>query len=298
MNKKIIIPIDFKEQSILNMEWAKFYSKLDNAQIILTHIVEESYFLKKILKKEDFDKKNIAKAKEQLSSIATENFDNPDKYKIAIKKGKPYEIIEELAEEFEPEMIILGRNESSSKKKLGSNTLHIISETDYPVVSIYGNSKPEDCSKIILLPIDIHKEIEEQTTVALEYAKLYGAEIMAIAVDQVESVSHDAKMLVKMNKIKDFFVAKGIKIETKIIEDNKKEHSPAYHIDKMADEIKPMLVIIMLRAESNYKSFYIGSVAKEIIKTCNSPVLSVKPWNKDTNTNSIFNLIVNPFDIL
>jgi len=298
MKKKIIIPIDFEEQSILNLEWAKYYSEFDNAQIILTHIVEESGFLKKIFKEENFNQKIIDKAKEQLLSISNKNFDNPDSFKITVEKGKPYEVIEELAEKFEPEMIILGKNESASKKKLGSNTLHIISETDYPVVSIYGKSKPEDCVKTILLPIDINKEIEEQTTVALEYAKLYNAKIKAIAIDQVESVSHDAKMLVKMNKIKDFFVTKGIEIETEIIEDDAKKHSPAYYIGKMADEIKPMLVIIMLRAESNYKSFYIGSVAKEIIETCNSPVLSVKPWNKNTEANPIFNFIVNPFDIL
>ncbi len=298
MKNKIIIPIDFEEQSILNLKWAKYYSKYNEAQIILTHIVEENSFLKKIFQETNFDNKIKEKAKEQLHEIAEKNFDDKNKYIITVEKGKPYVVIENLADKYEPEMIILGRNENSSKKYLGSNTLHIISETDFPVVSIYGNQKPEDCSNTILLPIDITKSIEEQITVAYEYAKLLKSKIKAVAVDQVESISHDAKMLTKMNKIKEFFNEKNIEIDTEIIDDNKKEHSPAYFINKIADEIKPNLVIIMLRAETNYRNLFIGSVAKEIIETCNSPVLSVKPWDNKSKINPVFGIILNPFDIL
>lgn len=300
MKNKIIIPIDFEEQSILNLEWAKYYSKFNNSQIILTHIIEESSFLKKIFKDENLTSKLIDTAKEQMQKIADKNFSNNSEYLISIEKGKPYEIIEDLADEFEPEMIILGRNGNPTKKTryLGSNTLHIISETDFPVVSIYGKNKPENCSNTILLPIDIKKEIEEQTNVALKYAKIFNSKVKAITIDQSESISHNSKMLIKMNKVKEFFIKENIEIEIEIIKDTKKENSPAFYINQVANKINPLIVIIMLRSESNYKNFFIGSVAKEIIETCDSPVLSLKPWNLDHEANPLFNVIVNPFDIL
>ena len=117
-------------------------------------------------------------------------------------------------------MIILGRNENSEQKRkhLGSNTLHIINETDYPVVTIFGNNNPQNAQKTLLLPLDLTKNYTEQLTVAKEYALAFGAKIKAITVDSVDSVAHDAQMLVKMNKIKEHFTGLNIEIETEIVE--------------------------------------------------------------------------------
>jgi nucleotide-binding universal stress UspA family protein len=103
-------------------------------------------------------------------------------------------------------------------------------------------------------------------------------------------------MLVKMNQLKEYFEKQNIKIETQIIDD--KETNPAEIINKIADELKPVLTIIMLREESNFKNFFIGSVARDIIENCNAPVLSVKPWNRNEEENPVFKTIVNPFNIL
>ncbi len=296
MNNKILVPIDFEEQSIQNLKWAKYYAELINSPIILCHIIEENSFLKKLFKQENFEKKVVDEALENLKKIASEHFDSQEQFVYTVVKGKPYEEIEDLADEFEPQIILLGRNENSAGKYLlGSNTLHIINDTDFPVVTIFGSNEPKNVKNEILLPLDLTKEIAEQTTVALEFAKLFKSKVKAITVDNEHSVALDAKIKVKMHQIKEFFAQNNIECETEIIDDQKTP--PASIIKKIADEINPILVIIMLREESNFRNFFIGSVAKDIIENCNSPVLSVKPWDKTNELNPVFKVVFNPLNI-
>lgn len=298
MENKILVPVDFEQQSMLNLDWAKFYASFTNSQIILTHIIEENGFLKKLFKQEGFENKIKSEVKDKLKEISEKNFSDNEQFTITVEKGKPYEEIEDLAEEFNPSMVLLGRNEdaSKSKKYLGSNTLHIINETDYPVVTIYGKNKPSDAQKTILLPLDLTKNFNEQITVALEYAKTYDAAIKAISVDFVDSIAHDSQQLVKMNKIKSFFEENNVNIVTEIIE--AKKENIAQIINQQAELLNPMFVVVMLREETNFKRFFIGSVAREIIESCSAPVLSVQPWDKDNEVNPVFKTIVNPFNIV
>ncbi len=297
MENKILIPVDFEQQSIFNLNWAKYYAQFNNSKIITTHIIEENSFLKKLFKQEGFEKKLLNQAKEKLKNLCLENFQDENDYIYTVERGKPYEEIEDLAEEFNPHLIILGKNGNSQKgkKALGSNTLHIVSETDYPVVSILGDNKPQNANNTILLPLDLTKNYIEQITVALGFAKKYKSKIKAITVDNVDSIAHDSKLLVKMNKIKEFFIKNNIDIDTEIIETKENVVSV---INKFANKLNPLLVIIMIREESNFKRFFIGSVAKDIIQSCYAPVLSVKPWDKENEVNPVFNTTVNPLDIV
>ncbi len=298
MNKKILIPVDFEEQSITNLNWAKFYSEQINAEIIITHILEENSFLKKLLKEADFEKKIAETAEESLRKLIKDTFGDKD-VKYTIEKGKAYEIIEDLAEELEPEMIIIGRNESTSKKAkyLGSNTLHIINETDYPVVSIYGNISPDDAEKLILMPVDINKSVTEQVSTTHKFAKLFNAKVKVLYIDQIDSIAHDANMLVKMNKIKESLQQHGIDVETEIISDDEKTKTVADFVKEQAEKLKPMFVVIMLRDEQKFRLFQIGSIAQQIMSSCPAPILTVKPWDIEHEENPVIKTIVNPFQI-
>ncbi len=297
MKNKILVPVDFEQQSISNLQWAKYFAAYSKSQIILCHIIEESGFLKRMFKQENFEQKVKKEAMELLKEICDQNFTNGESCHITIEKGKPYEEIVDLADEFEPHLILLGKNENSTKSKryLGSNTLHVINETDYPVITIYGNQSPEKAKPFILLPLDLNKSISEQTTVAVEFAKYFNASVKAVNVCKEDSISDKSETLVKMNKLKKFFEQNNIICETDIIYENVK--NPAEIVNKIADDLNPMLVIIMLREESNFKNFFIGSIAQDIIEKCNAPVMSVKPWNEEVEENPFFRIIYNPLNL-
>jgi len=117
MNNKIIVPVDFEQQSIIALDYAKYFADLTNAEIILFHVIEESGFLKKLLKNED-DRKKIRKdAYEQLEELKKEIGGN---YNVSLKVdfGKVYDKVEDLADDIEPLFILMGKTENPSLKKI------------------------------------------------------------------------------------------------------------------------------------------------------------------------------------
>ena len=298
MKNKIIVPIDFGEQSIKALDYAKYFATITGAEIILLHVIEESNFFQKIFK-DGTEKEKIEKAvEEQLNKLAA-TFEPEYKVKTKIEHGKVYEEIEDFIEDEEPLFTLIGKTEKPNIKKrlLGSNTLHIVNESDYPVISISGKKTHESLKKYaqeIILPLDLMKNYEEQVTAAIEFAKIFKSSIKVISVDRIDSVSHDTKQLTRLNQVGKTIEKAGIKSDTKIIDDKK---TPiAEIINNYAIENNSHLVIIMTRDEDNLKEFFLGSNARRILQTCDVPVLSVEPWDKDDNENAIFEFIYDIFD--
>lgn len=295
MNNKIIVPVDFEQQSIIALDYAKYFAEITNAEIILFHVIEESGFLKRLLKDDDDRKKISNEAYEQLDELKkqfSENF----KVSTKVKFGKVYDEVEDLAEDLEPLFILMGKTENPSIKKriLGSNALHTINEADSPVITIRGEQKPEAGKNDIVLPLDLNKPVAEQVTAAIEFAKVLKSNIKAIAVDTKKSASHDTMLLTRMNSVQKTIEAEGISVETKIIDDAK---TPVHQIiTNFANEQNAHLIVIMTRDEDKIAQMFLGTNAREIIEHSEIPVLSVKPWDK--NQKSTFSKYYDPFDIL
>ncbi len=298
MNNKIIVPIDFEQQSIIALDYAKYFANLTNAEIILFHVIEESGFLKRLLKNDD-DRKNIKKeAYEQLEELKKELGSN---YKVSskVKFGKVYDEVEDFAEDIEPLFILMGKTENPSLKKrlLGSNALHTINEADSPVITIRGDKKPaENDKKDIILPLDLTKLVAEQVTAAIEFAKILKSEIKVLTVDTKDSASHDTMLLTKMNQVKKTIEDAGIKVTTEIIDDKKTPIAELVNKYAVADHAH--LVVIMTRDEDKIAQMFLGTNARELIQTCEIPVLSVKPWDRDNDEKSNFNDFFDPFNVL
>lgn len=297
MNNKIIVPVDFEQQSIIALDYAKYFADLTNAEIILFHVIEESGFLKKLLKNED-DRKKIRKdAYEQLEELKKEIGGN---YNVSLKVdfGKVYDKVEDLADDIEPLFILMGKTENPSLKKrlLGSNALHTINEADSPVVTIRGDKKPsENDKKDIILPLDLTKPVAEQVTAAIEFAKILKSEIKVITIDIKDSASYDTMLLTKMNQVKKTIEKAGIKVTTKIIEDKKTPITELINQYAIADYAH--LVVIMTRDENKIPQMFLGTNARELIQTSEIPVLSVKPWDRNKKKSN-FNDFYDPFNIL
>ncbi len=296
MKNNILVPVDFGKQSIIALDYAKYFAQSLDAQIHLLTVVEESGFLKNIIDPEYQEKieREAYKALEKLADDHLHGFN----YKLHVKNGKPYEQIEDLADEIQPTMIIMGKTENPSlaKRILGSNTLHVIQETDYPVVSVRGQIEPQQLAKTILLPLDLAKPVTEQVNTAIEFAKMLKADIYAISVDIKEDIAYETQVLTGMNKVKKTIEAAGLKCQTEIIEGKKSQIVDI--INQYAQKINPLLTVIMLRSENEIGDFLIGTVARSILETLSHPVLSVKPWNPEVKENPIIKIIYDPMGIL
>ncbi len=296
MKHKILVPIDFGSQSVVALDYARFFALKIDAKLLLLNVLEESGILQKFLTP-DLEEKMANQAKLALKGLAEEHLRGMD-YEYCVRVGKPYEIIEAAAEDHKPIMIVMGKTEELSLKQkfLGSNTLNVIQETKYPVVSVRGKQAASDLTDYILLPMDLSRPVREQVNAAIEFARLLKARVFALSVDVKDDVAYETHLLTEMHKIKKAIEQAGVECETKIIEGRKSDVVEI--ISDHANKLKPMLTVIMVRDESKFDQWMMGSVARDIIRTLDYPVMSIRPWNPRVEQNPIIKLIVDPMNVL
>jgi len=296
MKNRILLPIDFKEQSIIAIDYVKYFAEILKAEVHLLHVIEEGSVVSKLFSQEEELKKLIVDV-QSLLDIEAQKFDNL-KVVTKIKQGKVYKEIEDYILEIDPIFILIGKTEKPSlmKRLMGSNTLHLVNEVKNPVISITGNKvlKPSEDKREILVPLDFSKNVTEQMTAVIEFAKLLHSNIHLLTVDTTTSAANETSLLVKLNKAKKFVEEQGIKCNSTFLDDNKTPVSEL--INNFAAKSNAHLLIIMTRDQDNMKEFFIGSNARTILESCEIPVLSVKPWNPETE-KSIFSVVIDPLQI-
>jgi nucleotide-binding universal stress UspA family protein len=298
-NKKILVALDLDEQSVIALKLAEHYAEILNYELEVITVVEESGMVSRLFSTDDM----IIKLNEELKSKVgklVEPYTEKVKIITHIAHGKPYEKIAELANQTKPAFIVMGRSEISKKEKsfLGSNSLHVILGSGYPVLTIHGNPDFEKYikeNKEILLPLDFRKDVTKQVSAAIEIAMLLKMPIHLISIQTKGGKGREAKILTQLGNTKNAITKAGIKCSSEMIYEPEK---PVYElICSEAQKRDAAMIIIMTRAENMISSFFMGSNAMDIIQHADLPVLSIEPWDKDS-ADSIFKIISDPLNII
>ncbi len=299
-NKVILMPVDFSAQALPAIDYAAYFADKDSSSIMLLHVVEESSWLSKILNAEKQNEiKEAAKQElKKLSDSLVQKY-NSVKFDFRVEIGKAYEQILKVADEVKPEFIMVGKNEKPGLGKMfiGSNTLHLINESKFPVLSIRGSVKLQSVAKgemNFVVPLDVTKEINDQLSAAVEYGKLFDARIDLYTVLSKNSAALEVKALTKLHQAKEIMDSAGLKSTEKMVKQSNKAISEM--IIEYADEQKAELIIILTQQKQTKVNYYIGNIAKELLHSSDIPVLSVLPW--DNNSDTVFNYFVDPFGVL
>ncbi|MCW3084498.1 MAG: universal stress protein UspA-like protein [Bacteroidetes bacterium] len=283
---KILVPIDFSEQSLIALEQSYNLAKEYKAEISLLYVIEEVGMLIKFFSKEQHDtmKKDIQKQLDKLAADITK------KHKITINtfiaKGAVYEKINEVAELINASMIVMGTNgEQGLKKKfIGSNALRVIRESKIPVITIKGKAHRNGCKNIVL-PLDLSKETREKVSYAIELSRLFGG-----AVIRVVSVLFTTDEFVvnritrQLGQVKAFLEKENVECTAEIIKGIKGEETLAENILEYAIKVDGDLIMVMTQQEVDFTHYFIGSSAQEIINNSKIPVLSIRPSVKKDTT--------------
>jgi nucleotide-binding universal stress UspA family protein len=297
MKNIILLPIDFQEQSILAIDYAKYFANINDFEIHLLHIIDETGVFQKFFS----DKSEAGNLVKMVQSML-DDYANQlrPKYNVVtkIKTGKVYEEIENYCEEVNPTFILMGKTEKPSLRKriVGSNTLHIVNEVKYPVISIRGDKVivKDTGYNNILVPLDFSKPVYEQLITAVEFAKLLKSSVKIVTIYNSDSISLKTKYMTKLNKALKYMEKNNIECISELLEIQDK---PIHEIiTEYAVKDKSHLVIIMTRDEDSMKEFILGSNARSILETCDVPVLSVKPWDY-VNEKPIFKVVFDPLNI-
>lgn len=280
INNKILVPVDFSEQSLIALGQSYNLAREYDAKILLLYVIDDSGIVSKLLTAKHLSsmKKDI---QNRLHKLAEETI---KKSKIEVDtmvaKGKVYEKIIEVADMVNALMIIMGHD---GRKKLharfiGSNALSVVREAKCPVITIKGKHHREGCKNIVL-PLDLTKETKDKVSHSIEIAKLgvFRAAIRVVSVLQSTDEFIVNKLTRQLETVKNYIQKQGVECSAEIIKTVKGGDSLAQCVIGYAHKVDGDLIIIMTQQETNITRMFIGSTAQEIVNVSDIPVMSIIP---------------------
>jgi len=296
--KKILVAIDFDEQSIIALKYAAYFAEISNYDVEVMAVIEESSFMSKLFSSDEMIVKINNEAEKKLNEIVASLSLNV-KINSRVVHGKPHEKIIVVAKEINPAFVFMGKSEMPKYKRpfVGSNAMHVILESEYPVITIRGNYDFETYKndhKEILVPLDFEYETSEQITAAIEFAKIFGAGLRIVTVQTSGGKGEEMNLLSNLGKTKKVVEDAGIKCNSELIEEDNLSISEI--ISEVATKNKSALVVIMTRQESRITEYVLGSNARDLISSMDIPVLSIQPWDTKSGSN-IFSMLYDPLNV-
>lgn len=274
---RILVPIDFSEQSIIALKQSYNIARFTNSGVILLNVIDEDFLqtLGHFFKEDQYEDTMRDQIQVKLDSLANEvQSETRLRVNTTIRKGKIYEEIVNLANEIDAKFIVMGTHGAVGLKKkfIGSNASRVIKEASCPVITIKGKEHHRGCKKIVL-PLDITKETKEKTGKAIELARFFGSTIYVISVSDSDDEFLINKLKRQLNQVEEFIESHNIPVKSELIKGN----DVPEEILKYSKNIDADLIIIMTQQEIYWTEMFIGFAAQEIINNSDIPVLSIRP---------------------
>lgn len=150
--KRILVPVDFSEYSMQACSFAFNLAKDIGAKVKIVHIYFNPFYPNTFLKQLDSSKEYESieeKVKENIQKLCND-IDTKIKvgdypsvnYSYFIKEGLPEEEIVLFADDYKPELIIMGTRGKNEKEGdlIGSVTADVIEMTHFPIIAIPHNT--------------------------------------------------------------------------------------------------------------------------------------------------------------
>ena len=286
---KILIPIDFSNQSMYALDQACSLAQTKNSKIYILSVIEEQNKISSLFLDDQTDILQN-KVKYKLSQICEEI---QSKYKIDIEvmvsKGKVYNQIIDVSKMISTDLVVMGTTGSPKeglKRFIGSNAERVVRLAQCPVITIKGQNLRNGCQNIIL-PLDLEKETREKITYAIEYARYWDATIRLVSV-LLDDNQHNKNVLIKnINQAERFIKDAGVSCSAELVSGDKKVTLGDF-VFNYAKENDGDLIMIMTKKEELSLSQNISVTARYIINNSEIPVMSIRPKKQNyANKSSV-----------
>jgi nucleotide-binding universal stress UspA family protein len=265
----ILVPVDFREQSMIALKQSYNIAKLVNARIILLHVIT-GHISKNNGSGFNDDLDTLTDKLNAMSQEAVEQSGVPCSFHI--ENGRIVSSILETAKNINARFIFIG----ARKMTIGPITMRIIKEAPCPVFSIKGKHHRHGCHRIIL-PLDLTKTTTEKLDMTKKLASYFNSHVNVISASAPTKEFKLTRLRLLLEQVKDFFVNHEISCSTKLLKTNNKIDDIANGLMDYADDVEGDLIVIMIQQENPLKQKIMGSLARKIIMGSNIPVLCIQP---------------------
>jgi nucleotide-binding universal stress UspA family protein len=278
-SKKILIAVDFEEQSLLALAQGMEFAAMIGAGVVLMHVIEDTGLMGKSLPQAQLDGMKLEAdnlLKKQLGAIPS--IAKNVRTETLVVQGRPYEKIIEQAEVLHAAFIVIGCKGSGGLKRkfIGSNALHIVRSSHHPVITV--KSKHTSGAQMnLVLPLDLTKETREKVARAVEFSGLFQATVRVLSVIFTKDEFIVNRLTRQLAQVKSKLEQDGVECSAEIVKAIKGEETLAQCIVDYAGKVDGDLLLLMTQQEMDSTEFFIGSSAQEIVLRSEMPVLSIIP---------------------
>lgn len=291
---KILVCIDFHEQSLIALHQCYDLARFIKAEIVLLYVIESNDLFS------GFFAPSIEKVKTEVEArlqqlIIHVSEESGLTFSYYIEEGKTYEKIVLKAKGINARFIVMGKNGTNKgiKKYLGSNSTHVISESSCPVISVKGEHTIG--YKTIVLPLDLTKETREKVASAIAFSRYFGSHIHVVSVLTGGILMQKSRIYRKMKRVQTELVSNGVKCSLKLFPKAKEDDWE--QVLNYSNEIHADLIMLMTHREGRISDYYIGAFANHIINESEIPVLTIIPSRPIDKEETVVEAIVDPFNI-
>jgi len=275
----ILVPIDFREQSLNALNIAIGLAKTLKLKISLLYVHQDKGALTSLFSSEQtalFDEAVLEKLQD-LAKINAEKNNVVIDSKL-VHHNSVHTAILDYADKNSTEIIVMGRGQKDNDVVIGANTLRILRSSNVPVITVDQNY---DLSKIrnILLPLDLSKETRQKVNCAITLAKLFDADIKVIsALWSLNNENIVNQLNAQLIQVDNFIKKEGVTCTVDVINstDDAKTFVPII-LKYVESEGDIDLILIMTQQETGFIEFFIGTHASELIRKSTTPVMSIIP---------------------
>jgi nucleotide-binding universal stress UspA family protein len=276
--KKILIPIDFSETSMLAIEHAGFTAQLFKAELVLLHVVEKhweqfSIVAPELIVSPPSDLMNAIEKK--LGEVATTI---RSKYGVksttVLTTGNIFNEILSISKEQSVDLVVMGTHGISGFVEffIGSNTFKMVTQSDCPIISVQVHSNRLGF-KEILLPIDDSAHSRQKVNHAIVLAKHFASKIHILGLADSDDETERKKFEIKLDQIEEYIKKCDLPYSRKTV-DGKNQAKTSYDYAK---SINADLIVIMTDQDENITGRLMGTYAQQIINHSKIPVLTIQP---------------------
>jgi len=272
--KSIIVPWDFTQEAQYALDHSIRIAKILDNDITLVHIVDEAKGFSNKAKM----KRQIEESSEKLNSVSEKTFkEHGTRPMIVVKQGNIYNTINEVANELEARMVIMGTHGYRGiEKYTGSKALKVIAGSKIPYIVVQSPYEYRPYNDIVFT-VDHISETKEKLVWANYMGHYFRSKINIITPNHKDELLR-RNTLANLNFAKKYLEEKRVDYEIHYA--NKKQNFTDQVIE-FAQQVNTNLILIMITKEIGWFDYLMGADEQKII--ANKAKISVMCVNPRTD---------------
>ncbi|WP_273565527.1 universal stress protein [Maribacter halichondriae] len=271
--KKIIVPLDFSEQSEYALKVAVSLAKKHGSEILALHMLELNQAM--ITSSEGFHPEQtvflIKLAEKRFREFLDKPYVKDVKVIPIIKHYKVFSEVNEVAKEHNAELIVMGSHGSDGLKEIfvGSNAEKVVRNADIPVLVIKNEIENFKIDRFVFA-----SDFKQENLLAFQKAKAFAA-LLSAEMDLVYVNTPGDSFLSSQDtykRINEFLANANVGLEVAIYNDYSVERGILNYSESSSAD----LIAIPTHGRKGLSHFFMGSIGEDVANHSKIPVVTFK----------------------